>query len=563
MQKKTAFEGSLPIVAAALGRYCGVNVEMCGGVPCTDGKTIRLPFISAKTPEEESKIIGLLCHESAHIRFTDMHSTDRGASGLAFAIDNALEDVRVERAMNVLYPGAERFFKAAHRDIVANIVSKPIRSDASIFPLYLLAVAERHLLKREWLQPLVDKTTKAVVKLVGKEVTATLARLALEVKDAKSIHGIRVIRRKVMQLLKATAQGNSGQSQEAKEGAKATSWSENGTSSEETEKTQRKERDRNNRTRSCNAKRSFKPQGNLIQGTSRLKELLCEGDVRVVQNPLSLSHAFENLRGSQAMTSTRVIPLSDAVRPAKGDAGIGRKRLEQAKADSSALRTSLTGLVQSKRLDHRWTATCGRRLDSRRLSRLVVGDRRLFQGRSEHKGPNTAVHVLLDLSGSMGYTGGNLAIRAALGLIHALQSISHVNPALTVFPGTACGRKDYACCTVVGHGKRLSSVDPREIGSLDAFGPTPIVGALAAVRMSLAMCKEKSKAVIVITDGSYFSDSLGQIVKEMEKQGIRLFGVQIQEEEGINRFITESERIEEIADLKGVLFKFAKRLLLS
>ena len=187
----------------------------------------------------------------------------------------------------------------------------------------------------------------------------------------------------------------------------------------------------------------------------------------------------------------------------------------------------------------------------------------MFQGRSEHKAPDTAIHVLLDLSGSMGFTGGNLAIRAALGLIHALQSIPHVNPALTVFPGTSCGQRNYACCTMIGYGKRLSSVDPREIGSLDAFGPTPIIGALTTARMSLALCKEKLKAVIVITDGSYFPDSLGEIIKAMERQGTRFFGVQIEGEEGINRFIVESERIEEIADLKGVLFKFAKRLLLS
>lgn len=563
MQKRTAFEESLPIVAAALGRYCGVNVEVCGDVPCTDGQTIRLPCISAKTAEEESKILGLLCHESAHIRFTDMRLPNKASSGLAFAIDNALEDVRVERAMNALYPGAERFFEAAHKDIVANIISNPIRSDASIFPLYLLAVAEHRLLKRDWLQPLADKARKAVIKLVGMETEAALAKLALKVKNAKSIHDVREIRRKVMAFLQGACQGNSGMSQAAKSERETSLFAADDATNKMPNSPQRNGQDGKKATSPRNEKRSFGPQDKSHKDASKLKEILHKGDRGVVENPLSLSRAFENLRGSKTLTSARMLPLSDAVRPMPGDAALGKSRLEQAKADSSSLRTALMGLVQTKRTDHRRTANRGRRLDTRRLSRLVVGECRVFQGHSEHKAPDTAIHVLLDLSGSMGLTGGNLAVRAALGLIHALQSIPHVNPALTVFPGTACGQRNYACCTVIGHGKRLSSINPREIGSLDAFGPTPIVGALTTARMSLALCKEKSKAVIVITDGSYFPDSLGETIKLMERQGTRFFGVQIEGEAGINRFVAESERIEEIADLKGVLFKFAKRLLLS
>ena len=453
MQKRTAFEESLPIVAAALGRYCGVNVEVCGDVPCTDGQTIRLPCISAKTAEEESKILGLLCHESAHIRFTDMRLPNKASSGLAFAIDNALEDVRVERAMNALYPGAERFFEAAHKDIVANIISNPIRSDASIFPLYLLAVAEHRLLKRDWLQPLADKARKAVIKLVGMETEAALAKLALKVKNAKSIHDVREIRRKVMAFLQGACQGNSGMSQAAKSERETSLFAADDATNKMPNSPQRNGQDGKKATSPRNEKRSFGPQDKSHKDASKLKEILHKGDRGVVENPLSLSRAFENLRGSKTLTSARMLPLSDAVRPMPGDAALGKSRLEQAKADSSSLRTALMGLVQTKRTDHRRTANRGRRLDTRRLSRLVVGECRVFQGHSEHKAPDTAIHVLLDLSGSMGLTGGNLAVRAALGLIHALQSIPHVNPALTVFPGTACGQRNYACCTLKNKSK--------------------------------------------------------------------------------------------------------------
>ena len=43
-------KGNLPIVTVAMGKYCGINVEVCEGVPCTDvsyfpdslGETIKL-----------------------------------------------------------------------------------------------------------------------------------------------------------------------------------------------------------------------------------------------------------------------------------------------------------------------------------------------------------------------------------------------------------------------------------------------------------------------------------------------------------------------------------------
>lgn len=38
---KSVFERSFPIVATALGRLCGVVVEIGGQVSSTDGKTIR------------------------------------------------------------------------------------------------------------------------------------------------------------------------------------------------------------------------------------------------------------------------------------------------------------------------------------------------------------------------------------------------------------------------------------------------------------------------------------------------------------------------------------------
>ena len=110
----SVFEQSLPIVAAALGRLCGVAIEFGGQVPATDGKTIYMPMPETMAVEDELKVLGILCHEAGHVRLTDFGNVGQKLTHLERAIDNALEDCRVEMAMSHLYPGAESLFEKAH-----------------------------------------------------------------------------------------------------------------------------------------------------------------------------------------------------------------------------------------------------------------------------------------------------------------------------------------------------------------------------------------------------------------------------------------------------------------
>lgn len=516
-QNENVFVESLPIVAAALGRQCGVTIHFGADCAKTDGEVIDLPTVTAATEDEERRILGLLCHESGHVRFTDMKTSDRTATPLEFSIDNALEDVRIERLMNGLYPGAEHFFEAAHRPTVAELTEKPLPITASILPLFLLAVAEEQLMNRTWLSPLVKKARIAVQSLMGATTTADLETLALGVRDAQSVKDVQAIRRQIMRLLGHKAQ-------------------------------------------------QVRVPGNDQPASFSLTPLRgMLADVGPVDNPLSLSQAFERLtpshRGTKHPSGLKKWPGSAKVRPTLGKAFVGKQRLTLARQDSAELRSSLLRLVQSKdRVQRQWTDR-GRRLDSRRLARLMTGENRLFIRRTDRRTVSTAVHVLLDLSGSMGYTGGELALRAALGLIQALESIPRANPALTVFPGTACGRKEYACCTVLEHGKRLATLDPRELGAIESFGSTPVIEALMTARRALSSCREKAKAVFLVTDGDVPETAFKAEVALLAKAGIRLYGIQIGNDVGITQYLTDAERIHDIADLKAVLFQFAERLL--
>lgn len=67
---------------------------------------------------------------------------------------------------------------------------------------------------------------------------------------------------------------------------------------------------------------------------------------------------------------------------------------------TSALRTRLTGMLQAKTLSRNHIGRHGR-VDQQRIARLTVNDPKIFARDSHKQGVNTAVHILLDASGSM------------------------------------------------------------------------------------------------------------------------------------------------------------------
>ncbi|WP_432612334.1 cobaltochelatase CobT-related protein [Desulfovibrio desulfuricans] len=106
---------------------------------------------------------------------------------------------------------------------------------------------------------------------------------------------------------------------------------------------------------------------------------------------------------------------------------------QQALQASLALRTRLQGFLQAH-TQKRCSIGSRGTLHANSLHRLQVGNARVFQKESEHQGINTAVHVLLDVSGSMAGTPINLANRACYAVATALRHLRGVNPAERLSP---------------------------------------------------------------------------------------------------------------------------------
>jgi cobalamin biosynthesis protein CobT len=118
--------------SAVFGRNHGLSVEFAGEQACTNGQTIYLPAIdlTGEVSDDTAAIMrGYIDHEAGHVRHTDFDALKRWTSGgagqLARALQNAIEDIWLERQVRLDYPGAARNLRATatavNEEYLANI----------------------------------------------------------------------------------------------------------------------------------------------------------------------------------------------------------------------------------------------------------------------------------------------------------------------------------------------------------------------------------------------------------------------------------------------------------
>jgi cobaltochelatase CobT len=100
---------ALPIVAAALGRKYGVQVEIGGREALTNGRQIILPSLPVDDQKAALLAYGYLDQEAGHVRLTDFADVQlelQTASALEHQLWNIFEDIRIEKRMGRFTPAA-------------------------------------------------------------------------------------------------------------------------------------------------------------------------------------------------------------------------------------------------------------------------------------------------------------------------------------------------------------------------------------------------------------------------------------------------------------------------
>ena len=540
-------KNALPIVAAAYGEKFGVKVLIQGQDAFTDGERIVIPTANPDDPHYQQIAWGYLAHEAAHIRHTNFDMVQKASSKpIRKALLNIIEDVRIENELAKDYPGTRRSISQVIEYMVdTQQMSVPEQLEpASNLQAWLLFRLRCHFLGQKAMTPLYQAVDERVRQLFPAAAMSRLSAMLTAVPSLASTGEVLKLVDAIVAMLKEESRppqdesdadsgndieqdasndsNNSSDSQTLETDSSATGYSDNSDQAD------------NLRQALEASAAQFEPD-TFAQVAEVLSEQ-AEGHQGVT--PLSLPQAEQAMLGDEA-----ILTLSAS--------------------ESAQIRARLRGMVQSSQDNRNHAKRQGLRVATHRLAASQAGESRLFIQRQPRIAPNAAVHLLVDISGSMGKPIGegnrkyfHVANEAALALAMALEDIPGVVPAVSYFPGI---HQEVSIALLpkqsVRHRAACFDQKPR--------GCTPMAQAMWFAANSLLAQKQKRKLMIVLTDGDPDDwAATHDIVDRCRRSGFELLGIGIQTR-SVEKFFPQSIVINDVKDLKRELFEVTQQLLIQ
>lgn len=616
-KQKQTLQNALPIVAAAYSEKFGVDITIGGNVAYTDGKSINLPVIPDNAPQAQA-VWGYLAHEGAHIRFTDFSVKRRPGihSDMVNIIEDMRIERLMIRAYpgtaETLLETCDYMVSAGHYQMPeSGMHPAKILSSYCLYYLQAKGVGQPPLL------PILAKT-ETVIKsdFPAKMVVGIQELLDEAIIKCDSTQSASAYADKLLALIKDIEEDGSdqndqdGQSQQGDDqndqqdsSSDQQSQSQGGDQGDEDDdqqagdqqgsdssgdsddqqagqsgqgkqddssesKDQNASSDQSEQSDSSSGSQGQGGSDDEQQGDSQQESQSSSGAGGSKQQSISeqLEQAEQDdligdprdalKRDLQAANQephgnedTRSVPKAEGV--SKGCAS----SLRDAKSVSAGIRQQLWGMVQASQRTARLNTRSGRRINTSRLARVKAGETKVFVKPALKTSPNTAVHILVDMSSSMASGAYIHAREAGLAIALALESIPGVNPAVTFFDSEFEPRLRQG----LKHGER---VEPANF-DVRPSGTTPMAEAIWYAAHELIKCKEERKLIICITDGQPDNFAATQkVIGLCSDSGFELIGVGIAEP-SVNRLFANSIVINQAKDLRSTLFKLMESSLVA
>ena len=546
-------KNALPIVAAAYGEKFGVKVLIQGQDAFTDGERIVIPTANPDDPHYQQIAWGYLAHEAAHIRHTNFEMVQKASSKpIRKALLNIIEDVRIENELAKDYPGTRRSISQVIEYMVdTQQMCVPEQLEpASNLQAWLLFRLRCHFLGQKALTPLYQAVDERVRQLFPAAAMSRLSAMLTAVPSLASTG-------EVLKLVDAIVAMLKEESRPPQDESDADSGNDIG---------QDASNDSNNSSDSQTPEAASSAMGDAAEtgdsDTSDQADNLRQAlEASAAQfEPDTFAQVAEVL-SEQAEGHQGVTPLSlpQAEHAMLGDEAI----LTLSASESAQIRARLRGMVQSSQDNRNHAKRHGLRVATHRLAASQAGESRLFIQRQPRIAPNAAVHLLVDISGSMGKPIGegnrkyfHVANEAALALAMALEGIPGVVPAVSYFPGI---HQEVSIALLpkqsVRHRAACFDQKPR--------GCTPMAQAMWFAANSLLAQKQKRKLMIVLTDGDPDDwAATHDIVDRCRRSSFELLGIGIQTR-SVEKFFPQSIVINDVKDLKRELFEVTQQLLIQ
>ena len=532
----------LPLVASILGDRYGVQVRIGGREACTNGKVIHLPSLPMDCePELLALARSFVDHESGHIRHTDFSVLKaENLDPVTFNLFNCLEDWRVEKKLSGIFPGCRRNLNWLIRRFFVEQAQPRARDDSPA-----LAVLDYVLLTvRAWDVDEVTPARQNAASIMTQYFPGLIEALdAIMVKAYIHCPDTKAAIEYAKQIALCIRQWEPPQPIET---SKCTGAN--------------------------NKKAVRQPTGETNDSTSQIDqqpESACASAPVQQSRALPLKALFhaeaqdlpQNIGEIMAIELTNCSSestgdaLTVAVEGTRQAAPLPAEQKLQALQASIALRTRLQGFLQAQTQRR---CNIGRRgnLHANSLHRLQVGNARIFQKTTEQQGLNTAVHILLDVSGSMAGAPINLANRACYAVATALSHIRGVNPAVTAFPATTVTNSVFP---IIRHGQTVP-----DMFDIRASGGTPLAGAVWWVLQTMLPLKERRKMILVITDGMPDNPlAANNALGVTQKLGFEVYGLGIRDEHITHLLPHNSRVVNDLPDLVPAMFALLQVALLK
>ncbi|NRP16483.1 VWA domain-containing protein [Marinobacterium sp. xm-a-152] len=546
-------KNALPIVAAAYGEKFGVKVLIQGQDAFTDGERIVIPTANPDDPHYQQIAWGYLAHEAAHIRHTNFDMVQKASSKpIRKALLNIIEDVRIENELAKDYPGTRRSISQVIEYMVdTQQMCVPEQLEpASNLQAWLLFRLRCHFLGQKALTPLYQVVDERVRQLFPAAAMSRLSAMLTVVPSLASTG-------EVLKLVDAIVAMLEEESRPPQDESDADNGNDIG---------QDASNDSNNSSDSQTPEAASSAMGDAAEtgdsdNSDKADNLRQALEASAAQfEPDTFAQVAEVL-SEQAEGHQGVTPLSlpQAEHAMLGDEAI----LTLSASESAQIRARLRGMVQSSQDNRNHAKRHGLRVATHRLAASQAGESRLFIQRQPRIAPNAAVHLLVDISGSMGKPIGegnrkyfHVANEAALALAMALEGIPGVVPAVSYFPGI---HQEVSIALLpkqsVRHRAACFDQKPR--------GCTPMAQAMWFAANSLLAQKQKRKLMIVLTDGDPDDwAATHDIVDRCRRSGFELLGIGIQTR-SVEKFFPQSIVINDVKDLKRELFEVTQQLLIQ
>lgn len=518
IKRKSRFFGvdtKLKTIANAICNKHNINIEFGAGNPRTDGQNIYLPYLKPEVTNREMDVfIGYIHHEVGHCNYSDCSEAARekligklqGQYSKKFTypvikfLSNVVEDVRIETMSQKSSPGSTYYIETMGKDVSDYAATNYKRSNTveSACTDALMYICSNHF----------DfpymKTHPILAEMKSNSHFDPLCNLIKPIvnKIKKTMEEDTCLEKCTQELMRRVAKYIATQNIDDSKIM----------SDEDTAEALEKLGEHINSNGSSTA--SMANGGNISSAGDKAKEKFMT-------------------KNTEDVTSTeKSMGLGNEATKNLCRVKVKKVTLDEAKKGSKQLRKAIVSSFMSHKNKLEKKYQDQGRLDMKRASRFLYQNKlNIFKDIHKFKRINTAVHLTVDISGSMNGSNMEEARKISMALEQALQG-TNIRLAISVFDSSYYLLKQFN-----------QSLSNEMVEIIAANGGTDLSKAVMTSSKYLYGTPEKRKIVIAITDGCV-SGNIVSVDKLVRKEGIELYYVIVSEDENSVKCMVKNSPID-------------------